>query len=57
MPEATDSLASTAGEAPCAHCGKALAQPLRCSRCKEAVYCCKEHQVNVGREREDKVDA
>jgi len=29
----------------CEHCGVELRQVLLCSRCKEAKYCCKEHQV------------
>lgn len=31
----------------CAHCGQAVAQLVRCSRCKTEVYCCKEHQVTL----------
>ena len=32
----------------CEHCGVGLERRLQCSRCKQAVYCCKEHQVSLG---------
>ena len=56
LKQTIESMASIAEEAPrpspaepCAHCGVGRERMLRCSGCKQTVYCCKEHQVHTDR--------